>query len=625
MLPWPHGPRRWRATAAAVVAPVALALAASAGLAQAQEDLSSGGRIEFDIWPSAEHPPEASLDGDPQTHWAHHRLEDADWRLWLSQPAVAESVTFIQAWSDWSQALEVRLEAADGTVATVDLEPGTRAPQSFALPFEHPTAFVDVYVVSATDAASGDGWGGFAEMRVEGTPISGDTTPPITTDVAIDLVDPQTATVRWTTDEPATSQVRYSTEAVASLLTAPDRSLVREHAVVIEAEAPLRGQLELRSADAAGNRAELRHDAFARLAGGYRYGVGSWSFYLDDRWVPAPELFAQDGLEVGISQLWLGGSEWSDWLTADHIRGIHEAGYTPELIHHFFGDPVLEDVIERRQEFLDDVRTLAELLSDSGVGSEVLVTLEPEYNQGEVATWDGWNDLMIEAIEILRSEADCQVGLLAGDWDFDHLLPISMGRAAAQADFVAFQEMRASTRHDPDEVRAAVDRAIRFAHYLWRKFLRPVRLGYAMVSDYGGWASIQRDFVIELCERHQELAEVGVVDVSWMSYLDNANDPAGYFGEAEYHKGLKYADAQPKPAWHVFKECVANGPSWLDTGVEPPGAIPPEEPTGDGCVCAMPPARRVSLGWLAACWFGLLTAARRRGRSARHSGPREPE
>jgi MYXO-CTERM domain-containing protein len=226
------------------------------------------------------------------------------------------------------------------------------------------------------------------------------------------------------------------------------------------------------------------------------------------------------------------------------------------------------------------------------------VTLEPEFNQGAVATWEGWNDLMIEAIDIIRNTSGAKVGVLPGDWDIDHVLSISMGRAAAHSDFVAYQEMRASTRNDQGDALEVPDRAIRFSHYLSRKFMRPVRLGYLMVSDYGGWEGVQREVVIEMCERHEELAAAGTYAVSWMSYIDRPG-AGGYFEEAEAHKGLKNSDNQPKPAWHVFKECAANGPSWLDTGEEPPGAL-----SSDGCQCSTPSS---TTGRLPALWLGVLT------------------
>jgi hypothetical protein len=287
-------------------------------------------------------------------------------------------------------------------------------------------------------------------------------------------------------------------------------------------------------------------------------------------------------MEVDVVQAWIGGGGWTDWLGAGDVAALDAAGYVPEVIHYYFGDPTLPDVMAREDGFIADIEALAGVIDDSGVGERVVVTLEPEFNQGEVASWDGWNDLVIRAIDVLRPTG-CKVGLLAGDWDIDHLLTISMGRAAAYSDFVAFQEMRASTQDDEEQALEVVDRAVRFSRYLARRFLRPVRWGYVMVSDYGGWTEVQRRVVADICERRQELEDAGVVNISWMSYMDSPG-AGGYFREAEAHKGLKRWTNEPKPAFHVFRECVARGPSWLETGDWPPGGEPyVEEEKGCGC------------------------------------------
>ena len=593
-----------------------VALAALVPLdAAAQSDVSTGGWVYTDLWENADAPPSALLDGSIDSHFAQHRLEDSDWRVWLPAPATLTSVSFVQGWSDWSQATSVRLESADGSTADLTLVAGTRDPQTFALSFPGPTAFVDVHVMTATPSTNGDGYGGFAEMSLLGTPLPGDSTAPAITAVAVHRTSDTDATVSWTTDAPSSSQVRYSTDAVSSTPTTPDLTLTTAHSVSIQAAAPLRGQIEIRSADGAGNRAELRDDAFVTLDTHYQYGVGGVSFQLNGQWVPAPVVYAQDQLAIGFVQSWIGGDGWTDWYKAETVKSLSDAGYTPEVIHYYFGDPVLADVQARSAAFLADIATLGQVLSDSGVGDRTIVTLEPEFNQGEVATWDGWNDLMIQAIDSLHTQAGAQVGLLPGDWDIDHVLPISMGRAAAKADFVAYQEMRGSTQSTVEEAYEVPSRAIRFSHYLSRTFLRPVRLGYLMVSDYGDWAAIQRDVMIKICERYGELQAAGTVAVSWMSYLDSPGS-SGYFGEAEAHKGLKYADNTPKPAWYVFQECAAHGPSWLASGEEPPGAIAAADEGGCACSSAaladrqVPSARR--LGWAV---FGFAALARRRRRT----------
>ncbi|MBW2526935.1 MAG: hypothetical protein JRI23_22325 [Deltaproteobacteria bacterium] len=596
-----------------VIGVIAGSLLAFPATATAQQDLSSGGTVTSDLWQSADHPAAALLDGDDSTHFCQHRVEDSDWRVELGTPGVPAELRLIQGWGGWSLATELRLETAYGETQTITLQTETREEQSFPLSFTHPTALVDVYVVAATAADSGEGFGGFAEMVVSGTPVdAGPATPPAISNVAVATEGDSIATVSWSTDRPATSQVRYSTAAENSVLTATDVALTTDHSVRIEATAPLRGNIELRSADAAGFRTEVRHEAFVAIDTSYQYGVGGWSFQLGDSWVRAPELYATDELEVTFTQAWIGGSGWTDWFQADDVAEMVAAGYTPEVIHYYFGDPQLDDVIARQADFLADIQTLADLLADSGVGDQVLVTLEPEFNQGAVATWPEWNDLMIQAIDILHGTAGCKVGLLPGDWDIDHVLPISMGRAALSLDYVAYQEMRASTQNERSDALQVPDRAVRFSHYLSRKFMRPVRLGYLMVSDYGGWEDTQRQVVIDMCERQAELQAAGTVAVAWMSYMDRPG-AGGYFGEAEAHKGLKTADNMPKPAWHVFKECAANGPSWLDTGETPPGE------TGGGvardtesCGCVTPGSTRggMPLGWLTL--GGLLIAGRRR-------------
>jgi|GEM_PF-6491865 len=591
--------------------------------APAQEDVSSGGRVESDLYVHEGNPPEALVDGVLETHFCQHRMLDADWRMWLRVPARLSRVVFVQGWEDWDQPTLVRLEAADGATVDLTLEPGTRREQSFPLAFANPTAFVDVRVLAVAPDGDDSGWGGFAEIRFEGEPVEpADGTPPVISNVRVEREGEVAATIRWTTSEPATSQVRFSTEASLPEATVPDVALVTEHAVRVAGEAPLRGYVELRSADAAGNRAEVREPAFVTLDTEWAWGVGGWSFHLDGRWRPAPEVFAEDEVPLDFVQAWVGGSGWRDWFGADDVRRMVEAGLTPDVIHYYFGDPTREEVEAGRAAFLEDIRHLAQLLAESGVGDRVIVTLEPEFNQDGVSGWEGWNDVAIEAMRILRETAGAKVGLLAGDWDIDHLLTISMGRAAPYSDFVAFQEMRASTRDDPQDAEEVVDRAIRFSHWLSRTFLRPVRWGYLMVSDHGGWSEVQRRVVVELCERVPELRANQVVAVSWMSYLDSPG-AGGYFGEAEGYKGLKTEEGEGKPAFFVFRECVARGATWVGTGRWPPGGGPVPE-GGCGCRAAGVAGGRRSggaVGWalaVVAAW-GLV---RRRGSPATRSAPR---
>ena len=95
----------------------ALGLAVPA-IANAQQDLSSGGSVSSDLWQSADHPAAALLDGDTSTHFTQHRVEDADRRVSLGTPGVPVELRLIQGWEGWSQATELRLETAYGETQT---------------------------------------------------------------------------------------------------------------------------------------------------------------------------------------------------------------------------------------------------------------------------------------------------------------------------------------------------------------------------------------------------------------------------------------------------------------------------------------------------------------------------
>jgi MYXO-CTERM domain-containing protein len=94
-----------------------------------------------------------------------------------------------------------------------------------------------------------------------------------------------------------------------------------------------------------------------------------------------------------------------------------------------------------------------------------------------------------------------------------------------------------------------------------------------------------------------------------MSYLDSPG-AGGYFDAGEAHKGLKYASGEGKPAFFVWRECLANGPTWLTTGEWPAGGGPVH---GGGCSCrATGIADAGGRGWLLLGVVAFL--ARRRGK-----------
>lgn len=601
-------PQRWLTTTALA----ALAVSRAAGAA----DLSRSATATTDIYTESGAGPEALQDGDDATMFRMHRVFDSDWRVTFAGPAVVNEVIVVQAWDNWSLPEELQLESADGTVVTIPLDTSTREPQAFTLDFPWPTAFIDVRVSRAQAAADGGTFGGLAELRFEGTPAGTDARAPAVSGFSVARSDPNTAVLTFTTDEPAACRVRYSQESAVSTLSPHTLDLRTEHSIDLFADSPLGGQVEVRCADAAGNRAEVRQDAFTTIdTSRLEWGMGGWAFEFDGEWVRAADRFAQDGLVVDFSQIWTDRSFDSTHIKPEDIKQVHEDGLLPEIIHFWVGASSPEEMTREHDNYLADVTILAENIRDSGVGEEVLVTLEPEYNQGEMAEWDGWNDLMIEAITILHEVAGAKVGLLPGPWDIDHKVPLSMGRAVAHADFVALQSMAGSVTNTREEMAVRVDETLKFTRYLNRRFLKPVRLGYLMISDYGDWADVQRDVMIEYCERLPELEAAGLVSLAWMGYVDHPG-ATGALGKAEAHKGLLYSNGDAKPAFAVFQECAQHGASWLATGAEPPGEVPEKKDAGCGCraTTGSTDAGLGSWGWLGALALLRLRRARPRSR-----------
>lgn len=593
---------------AMAVLSVILVLLASRQAAAQPQSTGSRARVETDLFSWPENPPSALLDGDIKTHFNLARVLDSEWRMWFASPIVPERLAVAQGYDNWSNATELTLEDARGTVAKVQLATGTREVQFIELPFVEPTAFVDVRVSAATPSDSGETYGGLAEMAFSGAVRGEDNVAPVISNVQATKESPSAATITWTTDEPSTAQVRYSQEDEVSATTVPTTVLSTEHRVSLATSGPLVGQVEIRATDSAGNRTELRYDAFTTMNTEFQFGIGGWAFEIDGKWERASAVYKRDGFPVDTMQIWLGGYDWSSWFdSAEEIRQVYDDGYIPEIISFYFGYPEVTEIQSQRSDYLAKITFLAEMLRDSGVGGDVIVTLEPEYNQGEMASLDAWNDLMIDAIAILHRIANAKVGLLPGPWDLAHQVPLSIGRAAAHADFVSFQGMKASTKNTPEEAWAMVDDSIRFAHFLNRRFLKPVRWGYWMVSDYGGWQGVQQQVAIETCERLAELQAVGVTALSVMGYIDHPGS-TGALEEAESHLGIKNHRNEPKPAWYVWQECMAHGASWLATGEAPPGGTPEPVPSGAAasCGCRLARGGRGASAWVALMALGLL-------------------
>ncbi|MCP5067514.1 MAG: hypothetical protein GY946_13195 [bacterium] len=291
--------------------------------------------------------------------------------------------------------------------------------------------------------------------------------------------------------------------------------------------------------------------AWPAAADPLRIGIGDRiEIHRDGQVVSVRDEAKRLGLATDYLQIWLPRDWENDWLDQGALRALSQTGTTPVIAHWFFGDSISRERVESQRAAWH--RSLARLARLIAIDAPVLVLLEPEFNnappEGETAItdWAGFSDEVREAVRILRHFApNVQVGLCAGDFSPTRNLELSVAGVADELDFLAFQEMRASTRHGQDALDLGAA-ALSYARYLRRAFGRPVFLGYVAVSSYGDWRLAQRDALRSLVRERTALEQAGVFGLVYFQLRDDP-EHVGWFGAAEPFFGVLNAKGEPKP------------------------------------------------------------------------------
>jgi len=198
-----------------------------------------------------------------------------------------------------------------------------------------------------------------------------------------------------------------------------------------------------------------------------------------------------------------------------------------------------------------------------------LVVLEPEFNnipagkETPLTEWEEWNEIAGKAVDILHKGAPfSKVGLCPGDWGM-YNLEKCMSRVAAKSDFIAFQEMRASSDPSDDstseQYKNVVGSALKFSAYLKKTFNKPVLWAYLAASSYKngdplGWETEQAEMLKGINKKQKELVENGVFGFIYFAYYDDPSHGTEFFGEAEKYFGLKSSKGIPKKALLELKK-----------------------------------------------------------------------
>ncbi len=320
-------------------------------------------------------------------------------------------------------------------------------------------------------------------------------------------------------------------------------------------------------------RRSIYRPEFRRILSGWLMGVGDR--YLHDfpevdgnrkPSVATHQWVRENGAPVNAQAIWL-TREWSDSWGIDRgdLIRMSKDGVVPVLVLYYFGEDITpQQVLEERDAWYLYLMKVAALAT---IDSPVLVVLEPEFNDETndartlIVNWPGFNEVVIDAIYLLRSLApNLLVGICPGDFGTQDL-ELSMGEIAQYSDFVAYQEMRASTRSNviTHEFEDVTENALAYSYRLQQLFDKPILLAYVAVSTYdssGDWAQFQADVITNLFDNNfAELAEHGVFGAMYFMAFDDPRH-TGYFGDAEPYFGLADADGNTKPGWDAFAEAV---------------------------------------------------------------------
>lgn len=313
-----------------------------------------------------------------------------------------------------------------------------------------------------------------------------------------------------------------------------------------------------------GNRSDYR-EAARTILSGFFAGTGD---RLSARLQGGETVFLhhqaqENGAPVNAHAMWLTRDFDESWTSAEDLEDLVADGVLPVLILYYFADDISRSyVLEHRKDWYFYLMRVA---SVAAIEHPVLVVFEPEFNDESnrderlILSWPGFNEVLIDGMYLMRSMApNTLIGVCPGDFG-DQDIELSAGEAIQYSDFVAFQEMRGSTRKSKitDEYEDVTDSAITYAARLNEMFGKPVLLAYAAVSTYdpgaGRWEGYQRDIVANLLDATDELRDNNVFGILFFELLDDP-EHEGYFGEAEKHFGLMDAGGNPKAGFQALVE-----------------------------------------------------------------------
>ena len=292
------------------------------------------------------------------------------------------------------------------------------------------------------------------------------------------------------------------------------------------------------------------------------------------------------GVKPDYAMIWIGPwtLKWG-WGGPDAaLARAKAAGVTPVIQFYYWGDDISVACLENGcQSGLHDApknkanwqlladQTSEHLQQQLGGGPAVII-VESEFNKGDAARYEPLDGYLAEkADHFHKTYPAAQVVLGFGNWAPEHWN--NFDRAAAGADLIGLQAMRASTRDTAERYEGVLDATLGGAKTLRSLFGRPLIVTDLALSSYPepDYAQRQAKVIGRVFERLPEFKALDVRGLLYRSLYDAPNmDTANYFGEAERHWGLAWAsNGTGKPALKAWVDGIQRERATATTSAAP--------------------------------------------------------
>lgn len=273
-----------------------------------------------------------------------------------------------------------------------------------------------------------------------------------------------------------------------------------------------------------------------------------------------------DPPDLEYGQIWVGA--WNlqyGWENVGRqLDWMAEHNVTPVIQVFYWGNDIGKDCLRDGcagkttagwSRLLDG---LGDQLDEHMGGREAIVVLEPEFNKGNVATYEPLDAALADkADQVHEDYPPARVALGIGGWApqfWD-----TWDRAMEASDLMGLQLMRASTQDSRATYTNAAETLVSQAKELHDISGKPVFVTDIALATYPGqpYLDLQAQEIGEILERTDELREAHVEGLVYRALRDNPHATTQeYYGQAEVTWGVRYANGTDKPAAHVWKKGI---------------------------------------------------------------------